>query len=396
MKATRRNGRSPFPPPHSLRPFFKQTLPRRSRKRRSKRGSVLIAVLGIILLLSFIVTKIVDEAVEDLEYASIFNEPGEVRSFAYSMLEVALATIHEVAIVDEGALYAPEQGWGNPLNTAGIEVPDGWEVSVRISDEGGRLPLNTMAEDDLNRLLESAFDIDFGTARELSSTLYDWIDENDLRRLNGAESDVYMRRDPPYRAANAPLQSLEELSLIEGWDETFFDENGQPLDSFDRLSAMVSVETQGAANLNSAPPEVLDYLGEQDGFDEKNLFDNLLDVPYFTELPPSVEGGQLGVTAGPLKVEVSIRRGAANFSVYALVEYLGSSGASVDSGRTSRDSDRRTRESASASTDAERKTGTTEEQSALNYPFKILRLTEHDQGSTGSQSARYSALDIEP
>lgn len=182
---------------------------------RRNRGSVLVAVLAIILLLSFIITRFVDEAVEDLEYRAIFNEPADVRSFTYSMLEVALATIHEVGLIDEGKLYAPEQGWGDPLSYAGIQVPNGWEVSIAIRDESGKLPINTMSEESLNRMLEESFDFDFGTARELSSMLLDWIDPDDSRRLNGAESENYLRRNPPYRAANKPLQSLEELRLLE-------------------------------------------------------------------------------------------------------------------------------------------------------------------------------------
>jgi exodeoxyribonuclease-3 len=42
-----------------------------------KRGSVLIAVLAIVLLLSFIVTRFINEAVEDLEYRAIFNEQNK-------------------------------------------------------------------------------------------------------------------------------------------------------------------------------------------------------------------------------------------------------------------------------------------------------------------------------
>ena len=57
-----------------------------------KRGSVLIAVLAIVLLLSFIVTRFIDAAVEDLEYRAIFNEPADVRSFSYSMLESGRST----------------------------------------------------------------------------------------------------------------------------------------------------------------------------------------------------------------------------------------------------------------------------------------------------------------
>jgi general secretion pathway protein K len=177
----------------------------------------LVAVLAIILLLSFIITRFVDEAIKDLEYRAIFNEPADVRSFTYSMLEVALATIHEVALIDEGKLYAPEQGWGDPLDYAQIKVPNGWELSISIQDESGKLPINTMSEADLNRMLEESFDFDFGTARELSSMLIDWIDPDDSRHLNGAESEDYLRRNPPYRAANRPLQNLEELRLLEVW-----------------------------------------------------------------------------------------------------------------------------------------------------------------------------------
>ena len=162
--------------------------PRFTPRSARQRGSVLVAVLAIILLLTFIITRFMEEAVEDLEYRAIFNEPADVRSFTYSMLEVALATVHEVALIDEGKLYAPEQGWADPLSYAGVEVPNGWEVQIQLQDESGKLPLNTMNEATLNRMLEESFDFDFGTARELSSMLLDWIDADDSRRLNGAES----------------------------------------------------------------------------------------------------------------------------------------------------------------------------------------------------------------
>jgi hypothetical protein len=67
------------------------------RKQRKQRGSVLVAVLAIILVITFMVTRFMNEAVEDLEYRAIFNEPSDVRAFAYGMLEVALATVQEVA-----------------------------------------------------------------------------------------------------------------------------------------------------------------------------------------------------------------------------------------------------------------------------------------------------------
>ena len=352
---------------------------------RRQRGSVLIAVLAIVLLLSFIITRFMEEALEDLEYRSIFNEPADVRSYAYSMLEVALATVHEVALIDDGKLYAPEQGWSDPLSYAAIEAPHGWELSIRIADEGGKLPINTMSEELLNLMLEESFDFDFGAARELSGALLDWIDADDNRRLNGAESEDYLRRDPPYRAANGPLQSLEELRLLEIWEEEFFDENGRPNELFFQMSSMVTVLRAGAVNLNCAPQEVLELLALHDGYDEKYIFDGR-DEPYLTELPASASAGASSVEIRLLRITVSLLRGNVPFTISALVE-PDFGGAAPASGNTpGRSSDR----------DDAPRAGAREEQDAMAYPFKILQLSEYSSGTDRqSRPARYSALDIE-
>jgi general secretion pathway protein K len=351
----------------------------------TRKGSVLIAVLAVIILLSFLITKFMEEALEDLEYRSIFNEPVDVRSYAYSILELSLATIHEVALIDEGKLYAPEQGWGRPLEYAKVTVPNGWEVSVTITDEGGRLPINTMSEELLNEMLEETFEFDFGTARELSSMLLDWIDEDSSQRLNGAESEAYLRRNPPYRAANGPLQALEELRLLEVWENEFFDEEGQPNELFDRLSNMVSVYHSGAVNLNKAPPEVLELLALQDGYDEEYIFDGL-EQPYLTQTPGSANESTSGVEIALLRVTVSLRRGNVPYTISALVEPNFSTESSTGGGNAP---------GQRSDPDAPR-TGTKEEQDAIRYPFNILQLSEYDAGDLNSAPpARYSALDME-
>jgi general secretion pathway protein K len=343
----------------------------------------MIAVLAVILLLTFLVARFMEEAVEDLEYRSIFNEPADVRSFAYSMLEVSLATIQEVALIDDGKLFAPEQGWRDPIEYAGIEVPNGWELSVQVQDEGGKLPINAMKEPELNRFLEEIFEFDFGTSRELSSMLLDWIDEDDNRRLNGAESDDYLRRNPPYRAANAPLQSLEELRLIEVWEDEFFDEDGQPNERFERLSSLVSVIHGGSVNLNKAPPEVLELLGLIDGYDEEFIFDGL-DDPFLRSLPPSASTLS-SVEVSLLRVTVSLRRGNVPFTISALVEPV------FDTNPPSGDSAPGRNRG-----DEAPKTGSEEEQARIQYPFRILQLSEYHTGDAPhAPSARHSTLDIE-
>ncbi len=351
------------------------------------RGSVLLAVLAVVMLLSFLVTRFMEESVEQLEYRAIFNEPADVRGFAYSMLEISLAVVQEVALIDDGKLHAPEQGWADPLAYAGIAVPNDWEVSVEIRDEGGKLPINTMNESQLNRLLEDSLDFDFGTSRELSSVLLDWIDPDDNRRLNGAESEDYLDRNPPYRAANRPLQSLGELRLLETWDEEFFDENGRPNDLFRQLEGMVSVLNTGPVNLNSAPAPVMESLSRNQDWNPDYIFDGL-DEPYLKEPPASADSSLLGAEVGLLRVTVSVRRGQVPFTLSALVEpdFPGDGGGGGGGATGS---------APGGAADADQpKTGSLEEQDAIQYPFNILQVSEYRSGGPAPEPARYSTVDI--
>ena len=148
--------------------------------------------------------------------------------------------------------------------------------------------------------------------------LADWIDEDDSQRLNGAESDDYLREYPGYRAANAHLQSLEELRLLKVWQDEFFDQAGNPNERFAQLASLVSVMHTGAVNLNAAPEEVLEVLALQDGWQDDFLFDGL-DQPYLKS-PPDRATASSGVEVGLLRVTVSLKRGNVTFTISALVE----------------------------------------------------------------------------
>jgi len=350
-----------------------------------RRGSVLIAVLAVIMLLTILVTRFLEEALEDLEYRSIFSEPMEVRTYAFSLMELSLATVYEVGLIDEGKLYAPEQGWSDPLTYSGFAVPNGWEASIRIQDEGGKLPLNTINEALLNRLLEENLDFDFATSRELSSMLLDWTDPDDSRRLNGAESDDYLSRNPPYKAANAPLQSLGELQLIEVWEDEFFDEQGRPNELYEQLARLVTVRYGGPLNLNSASAELLEFLALEDGYDDRTLFDGLdPETPYLQRLPEAANARTSGVEVRLLRVSVTVRRGDVPYVITALVE---PDFQSADSGSGTGAPGRRDGQTI--------RKGTPEEQASIAYPFKILHLSEWMPPESNSVTpARHSVVDI--
>ena len=90
-------------------------------------------------------------------------------------------------------------------------------------------------------------------AEQLAENLLDWVDEDDVRQGGGGEDDVYQRMDPPYRAANRPLLSLDELRLVEGFD-------GALVEALRPYVTVYPLAGSGGVNLNTAPSWVLAQL----------------------------------------------------------------------------------------------------------------------------------------
>jgi type II secretory pathway pseudopilin PulG len=56
-----------------------------------------------------------------------------------------------------------------------------------------------------------------GMTEEIADAILDWLDEDDEPRPYGAEfSDTYMQMQPPYKPANGPIDSIEQLLLVRG------------------------------------------------------------------------------------------------------------------------------------------------------------------------------------
>lgn len=134
-------------------------------------------------------------------------------------------------------------------------------VSVDIEPESARRNVNTLTEEDWERILD-AVGMPETYWPDLIDSFYDWTDEDDYERENGAETgDYYEGLDPPYGAANAPLDSVRELLLIRGFTEAVltggvYDPDGRG-DAGTVISngieRLLSVHGDGKININSVP-----------------------------------------------------------------------------------------------------------------------------------------------
>lgn len=104
------------------------------------------------------------------------------------------------------------------------------------------------------------------TRIDVVGAIIDWWDYDQDRTVfdpgaasittTGTEDDVYSRLDDPYRAKNAPFDSLQEARLVRGVGDDFWATFVDPNPS-DPNARIVTIYGSGAVNPNESPPEVL-------------------------------------------------------------------------------------------------------------------------------------------
>ncbi len=131
-----------------------------------------------------------------------------------------------------------------PIN--GREVKTAGGVTIKVQDSNGMISLSSPDPSALKRLIALTTGEDKRGTTIIDSYL-DWIDQDDLVRLHGAEKGFYRSLTQHYEPRNYPIQYIEEFSLIKGMDK----------EVFDKLSMHVTLLPSTGFNPNSASLEVL-------------------------------------------------------------------------------------------------------------------------------------------
>lgn len=136
-----------------------------------------------------------------------------------------------------------------------VTIPvEGAVLSGKMIDQQGLFNLNNLVLDDgkpsepeIKRFehLLKVLDMDVRLAR----VVVDWIDPDiEPQFPDGAEDDVYMQLNPPYRAANGWIASPSELVLVHGFSYA----------DYQKLAPFVTaLPVRSKLNINTAPPELL-------------------------------------------------------------------------------------------------------------------------------------------
>ncbi|MEY2489419.1 MAG: ral secretion pathway protein [Verrucomicrobiota bacterium] len=174
-------------------------------RQNRRRGAALMLSLWALFLLSAMVISWALDIDSRLVLSGYANRNLEALALACSGVEVAMCP-------------SPPTKPDSPALVGGFGKDQRYEA--RITGEGGRLNINWLIQGEnparleiLRRYLEIK-GVDLNERDQMIDTLLDWVDPDNLARLNGAEEE------PGYKPPNKQkLDRIDELKKIRGWQE---------------------------------------------------------------------------------------------------------------------------------------------------------------------------------
>lgn len=237
-----------------------------------RRGSVLIPVLMIMLLLAYLGLQVGREIAVDYAGAAYLRSSLE----AGSALDFGMQTAEAILLRDQeeaGATDHLRERWANPGEDFRLatEALNQNELSATITDEQGLLPINRLRKVGstgakaakgyqtifvrLVNQLRDRYEVDADPELLLQSVLL-WLGEG----VKGLDDDAwYAGQDPPYTRRGGDFTNPEELLLVRWRDVP--DEDREAIlrgrDGGPGLLDYISVWSNAPINMNTAPEAVV-------------------------------------------------------------------------------------------------------------------------------------------
>jgi general secretion pathway protein K len=224
--------------------------------------------------------------------------------FAYSMHVEAVAAGNAVGVAKvraaaDGAIERAVYELQRP-RVPGAWVPNGaphaWqdgeiEIVARATDETAKIDLNAANEVLLRGLFTAVGGADPDTAVRLVDAVIDWRDPDDFRRPNGAEASDYQAAGAKILPANAPFETIGEVSRVLGMTPAIYG----------RIAGSVTVfSRQAGINPLTASRDVLLALPNADAA-AVDAYVAARDEALRAGQPPPPYVGAAGFTAGAIQ-----------------------------------------------------------------------------------------------
>lgn len=206
----------------------------------TRRAIILVAVLLVVVVLSLLGYQYLDLMTAEYRTAQNVHDAAQTRALAESGINYAAIflggqtntggiptnelfnnpNLFQSQVVMSDATSG-RQGMFSIMAPAGLpgDQNSGSGVRYGVIDENGKINLNAMIRQDKtgNNLYNMLIKLPMlSDNQNVAAAIVDWIDGDSEPRDNGAEADAYSGLTPPYYPKNGPLESLDELLLVQG------------------------------------------------------------------------------------------------------------------------------------------------------------------------------------
>jgi general secretion pathway protein K len=238
-----------------------------NENRCNQKGIALITVILIVVVLVAVVIEL-----NRLSRADIYDAVNI--SDGIQLSYIAKSGVYGAAAILAGSPYDYDtlrDDWAK-METISLQsgalFNNGYFIA-HIEDETGKIPLNKLISGgDFNEeiktmlirlLLQPEFGLTRSQAEDIAASLKDWMDADDETTPGGAEASFYTALDPPYSTKNAPMDCIEEMLMVKGITKELF--NGTK--ERPPLAQLLTVDSDGRININTAPKLVLRSLSDE-------------------------------------------------------------------------------------------------------------------------------------
>jgi general secretion pathway protein K len=252
---------------------------KRKMKRKilnNEKGIVLLLVIGLVSVLSIITLQFGMEMRQQYVVAAGLRYNFQLSEMAKSGITITQGLL--LQDLEDNQFDSFFDSWALLSDDDLAGLFEYGTIKVQVIDESGKFPVNAMVdvkkegakkpkdeeetknrvqhEKDVRNILwrlmrAEPFRMEDGDAREIIDSLIDWIDTGDNNGAEeyGAEDSYYMSLDPPYHCKNGPVESIEELLLVQGiTEELLYGTEDTP-----PLAPLLTVwGDDGKVNLNTA------------------------------------------------------------------------------------------------------------------------------------------------
>ncbi|MFC1497390.1 general secretion pathway protein GspK [Verrucomicrobiota bacterium] len=263
---------------------IKNNIPQSVIRNPQSHASALIMVLWVIMILSIIIGSFAFNAHIEARITSYYRKRTKAEYLARSGITVAEMLMirrgdaktsgDEVSEHEEEWWFSSAKKLSEGLAVRGfVHELGGGTITLDIVPEPALRNVNKLTVEDWERMFEVC-NVPEEIWPGLIDSFFDWIDKDNDPRLDGAETEDYygtIEEPGPYQAKNGPLDTVDELLLVKGFDETILygeevkaeyeEDEALPIRG---IADFLTTYGDGKVNVNAASIDVLMTLPSMD------------------------------------------------------------------------------------------------------------------------------------